>query len=396
MNLQKGKHEGFATLLAFMLIPLSGFSTDIYLPSFPAMAKSLSVSNGYIQLTLTCFLMSYGFGQFFIGSFLDSFGRYKPGLIALASLGISSLMIGLSHDIFFICAMRIIQGISTATVVVGKRAFFVDVYEGDKLKHYLSMFTIVWSCGPIVAPFLGGYLEKALGWQSNFYFLTFYSFALLLLELIFSSETLKTFKPFRPKPVMDVYKMMVTNLHFVLGVIILGLCYSVVMVFSMSGPFVIGHTFGFSSVTIGYSALILGLAWMFGGIIGKKLIHYPLTRKIVISNSLQVVLVAAMLLVSHYIQNLYVLMMFAFLIHINAGFIFNNYFTYCIALFPQNAGMASGLTGGLLYMVTSFLSYLAVSFGKVNYQIDIAWRYFIMIILLSLVLMVVLRFKEKI
>ena len=73
----KAKHQNIATLLAFALIPLSGFATDIYIPSLPTMAGDLHVSSIQVQLTLSLFLISYGVSQLFIGSVLDSFGRYK-------------------------------------------------------------------------------------------------------------------------------------------------------------------------------------------------------------------------------------------------------------------------------------------------------------------------------
>jgi len=48
-----------ATILAFALIPLSGFATDIYLPSLPTMAADLQVGNIQVQFTLSLFLISY-------------------------------------------------------------------------------------------------------------------------------------------------------------------------------------------------------------------------------------------------------------------------------------------------------------------------------------------------
>jgi DHA1 family bicyclomycin/chloramphenicol resistance-like MFS transporter len=77
----KESHKGFSTLLALALIPLSGFATDIYLPSLPAMAKDLNVSAGAIQLSLVFFMFSLGVSQIFIGSILDSFGRFKSVLL---------------------------------------------------------------------------------------------------------------------------------------------------------------------------------------------------------------------------------------------------------------------------------------------------------------------------
>ncbi|WP_430612811.1 MFS transporter [Flavobacterium sp. JP2137] len=384
-----------ATILAFMLIPLSGMVTDIYLPSFPAMARDLGLLEKNIQLTLSCFLLSYGIGQLFIGSLLDSIGRYKPSLIALIILVVSSLSIGVSRDLFVICFLRVIQGFSIAAIVVSKRAFFVDLYSGDRLKYYLSYFTIAWSCGPIVAPFLGGYLEKHFGWQSNFYFLALYALLMFVLELLYSGETLAAKKPFKGLEVLQVYQMMLKSGNFVLGILILGLSYSIVMVFSMAGPFIIEHSFHFTAVTIGYCALVLGLSWMIGGLIGKRAIHWNFKAKVIGFALFQLLLIALLLLVGQFYQNLWVLMFFAFAIHICSGFIFNVYFTRSMIAFPNNAGIAGGLLGGLIYVLTSVLSYVVSSTGSLQTQNDIAWRYLSISLLLLAVILIWIKIRKN-
>ena len=156
-------------MLAFVLMPLSGFATDIYLPSLPSMAGSMHVSNLQVQFTLSLFLISYGVAQLFIGSVLDSFGRYRLSLISLLIFALASLVIACTHSIYLVYGMRVVHGIAVSAIVVSKRAYFIDLYTGDRLKHYLSLYTIIWSTGPIMAPFIGDYLEQAFGWQSNFY-----------------------------------------------------------------------------------------------------------------------------------------------------------------------------------------------------------------------------------
>lgn len=189
----KEKNQGISTLLAFALIPLSGFATDIYIPSLPTMAGEMQVSDIQVQLTLSIFLISYGVAQLFIGSILDSFGRYKIGLYALLIFAAASIIIAVTHNIYLIYLMRIIHGLSVGAIVVAKRAYFVDLFSGDQLKHYLSLFSIIWSTGPIIAPFVGGYLQTAFGWESNFYFLAGFALVFALLEFVFSGETLKHF-----------------------------------------------------------------------------------------------------------------------------------------------------------------------------------------------------------
>ncbi|MDN5284857.1 MAG: putative arabinose efflux permease, family [Mucilaginibacter sp.] len=394
-KLQK-KHSGIATLLAFGLIPLSGFTTDVYLPSFPNMAEALHISSIQVQLTLSIYLISYGISQLFIGSILDSFGRYKIGLICLLILAASSLVIALVHDIFVIYLMRIIHGLAVGAIVVAKRAYFVDSFTGEKLKNCLSLFSIIWSTGPIVAPFVGGYLQSVFGWESNFYFLACFALAFAILEFIFSGETLKNLTSFNLRKIAVIYLSMVKTTSFTLGIVMLGLAYCMVMVYNMTGSFIIEHHLNYSPVVAGYSSLILGFAWMIGGFIGKATIERPFIKKIIFNLTLQFFFVIAMMISIDSMADLYTLIFFAFIIHICAGFTFNNYFAYCLGLFPKNAGIAGGLTGGMSYMVISLLSYGIVNNFPAKDERNLSYGYLILIIISIIVMLILYKNNQKV
>ncbi len=391
----KKEHQGIATFLAFALIPLSGFATDVYLPSLPGIAKSLQVSENQVQLTLSFFLISYGIGQLFVGSFLDSFGRFKIGFYSLLFFSASCLGVALFPNIYFIYAMRIVQGLTVSAVVVGKRAYFVDLFEGEKLKHYLSTFTIIWSTGPIIAPFIGSYLDKLFGWESNFYFLSAFALLFAICEIIFSGETLKKFTIFNLGKIANVYKDMLGTASFTLGLVMLGLAYSMVMIFNMTGPFIIQHHLKLSVVYAGYSSLLLGLAWMTGGFIGKMTINRPFFKRLSVNLFLQIIAVVIMIISFHFVANIYSLVGFAFLVHVAAGFTFNNYFTYCLSKFPKNAGISSGLTGGLTYVLVSFLSYAIIQVFPARDEGNLSYSYLILVLLSIIVMFVVIRLERK-
>lgn len=390
-NLQEN-HKGFSTLLALSLIPLSGFATDIYLPSLPAMAKDLHVSAGAVQLSLVFFMFSLGVSQIFIGSILDSFGRFKINIASLAVFSIASFVIALVPDIYVIYAMRIIQGIAIAFIVIAKRAYFVDLYSGEKLKSYISLFSIIWACAPIMAPFLGGYLEHSFGWRSNFYFLGGLSLIFLALELVYSGETLKFSHPFKLKSIAQTYSGMLKSHDFTFGVLILAMCYSVVLVYSLSSPFIIERVLGYSAITTGYSSLLSGLGVMAGGIISKSLIHKPLSKKVTIAVSTQVVLVVLMIATSSIASNIYTLVGYTLALNICGGFIYNNIYSYCLSRFSKNAGVASGLTGGGTYMLSSLFSYGFVNLYAVKSQLLLG---FANISLIAIVVIVFMLFNKQ-
>jgi MFS family permease len=389
------RQQQIATLLALALLPLSGFATDIYIPSMPAMGAALHVTSLQVQLTLSFFLISYGVAQLFVGSIVDSFGRYKLTLAALGLFILACLVSATTGNIYLLYAMRVVQGVTVAGIVVAKRAYFVDVYSGERLRSYLSIFTIIWSAGPIIAPFLGGYLQDFFGWEANFYFLAAFAAVLLVLEVLFSRETLRTPTEFRLRRLAAIYGEMISTLDFTLGIVLLGLAYSMVMVYNMSGPFIIEHQLQLSPVIAGYCSLLVGLAWMVGGFLSKATIKRPFYKKLLVNMGVQVGFTGLMLVSLGWLVNLYTLVSFAFLIHVCAGYTFNNYFTRSLSRFPQNAGISGGLTGGIVYILVSFLSYVLIEVFPAKDQRNLSYSYFVLALLSAALLFMLATYLRK-
>src|ERR1700761_9220880 len=266
MRTLKSSNQKISTLLAFSLIPISGLALDVYIPSLPAMAADLHASSSAIQISLSIFLIAYGIAQLLIGSLLDSFGRYAPNLIALAIFGIASFLIASSDSLAMIYTMRALQGVMTAVIIVSKRASFIDLYNGDQLKKYTSLFSIIWATAPIIAPFLGGYFQVHFGWRSNFIFLGVYALFIAALDLIFGGETVVQFLPFNLRAIRSAYGSMLKTADFTAGIFILGISYGILMVYNMASPFLIERLLHFSPTVSGDCALLSGLSMLSGGL----------------------------------------------------------------------------------------------------------------------------------
>ena len=372
MRIIKENHQGASTYLALALIPLGGLATDIYLPSLPAMTNYFQVPSSAIQLSLIVFMISCGVSQLFIGAILDSFGRYRISLIALGIFAFASFVIGTSPSILLIYVMRVLQGITVSLIIVGKRAYFVDIYTGDKLKQYTSMFSIIWATAPIVAPFIGGYLQNSFGWTSNFYFLGFLAIIFLLLELFYSGESLANYQPFNLSAISGVYRMMLRTSDFTFGLLLIGISYSLLVVYGMASPFIIERVFGYTPIVTGYSSLLSGASLMVGGIISKAMIKTDLVKKVTVGITVQLLIAILMLITSFYLTNILTLIGFTLFLHMLSGFVFNNVYSYCLGRFSKNAGTASGLTGGGVYIVSSMFSYGLISFLTIQNQLILA------------------------
>ena len=370
-----------ATYLAFALIPLSGFVLDIYIPSLPEMSSQLHTTPAAIQLTLSIYLITYGISQLLIGAFLDSVGRFLPSTIALFLFSLSSFYIANADSIKSIYLMRAFQGIMVATIVVSKRASFFDLYAGEKLKHYTSLFSVIWSAAPIIAPFLGGFLQVNYGWRSNFYFLGIFGIILMLLEILFSGESIVEKHPFKLKLIISDYTAMLRTRDFTTGIIILALAYSILMVYNMSSPFLVEKVMHYPANITGNAALFSGVAMMAGGLLSKYYIDKPFTTKIKITFGIQITGAILVMFINQWYNTMYTLLAYITILHIGTGFIFNTVFSYCLTRFATNGGKASGLSGGGYIIFTAAFSFGVIRSLPIDSQFWLGTSYLILVLI---------------
>ncbi|AXY74612.1 MFS transporter [Paraflavitalea soli] len=354
----KESRVGLNTIVALSLIPLSGFAMDVFIPSLPDMAVKLHATPAAIQLTLSLFIISYGVSQLIVGGIIDTYGRYWPSMLSMLLFSAASFMIAYTNNLQLIYTLRIVQGFTVAMIVVSKRALFVDLYSGEQLKKYTSLFSVIWAIAPIVAPFLGGFFQTTWGWASNFMFLGYFGLVFFVIELVTGGESMKARQPFSARDILSSYAHMIKAKDFTAGLVILGLAYAMILVYGMGSPFLIEQRLQYPPTVTGYCALFSGVSVFIGGSVSRMLIQRPFLKKLLMASGLQLATVAIMIPVTMHYHNLFTLLVYVFLLHSTGGFIFNNLMSYCLIRFPKYAGKASGLVGGGFAVVTFILSSL--------------------------------------
>jgi MFS transporter, DHA1 family, multidrug resistance protein len=156
------------TALLALLTALGPLSTDMYLPSLPAIGTALGSDTAGVQLTLSVFLIGFAAGQVIYGPLSDRFGRKPPLLAGLVLFVVASLLCAIAPGIGTLTAARFLQALGAAGPIVLARAIVRDLYEGPAAARELSRMGTIMGLVPAAAPVAGGFVQKYLGWQANF------------------------------------------------------------------------------------------------------------------------------------------------------------------------------------------------------------------------------------
>jgi DHA1 family bicyclomycin/chloramphenicol resistance-like MFS transporter len=113
------------------LVALGPLSTDLYLPSLPALARDFDIAPERAQLTLSSFLAGFAAAILFYGPLADRYGRRPVLLGGLAVYTVASAAMVFARDIDWLIALRFLQAVGSCAAAVVCRAMVRDVYGAE-------------------------------------------------------------------------------------------------------------------------------------------------------------------------------------------------------------------------------------------------------------------------
>jgi MFS transporter, DHA1 family, multidrug resistance protein len=138
-----GKERVALAFLLGMLAVLGPLVIDMYLPSFPYIAKDLVTTESMVQLSLTTCLLGLAFGQVLFGEISDAKGRMKPLIISIILFTFASVLCALAPNITWLMIGRFLQGFTAAGGVVISRAIVRDVFSGQELTKFYALLMVI-------------------------------------------------------------------------------------------------------------------------------------------------------------------------------------------------------------------------------------------------------------
>src|SRR3982751_111203 len=262
------------TLLLSMLTGLGPLSVDMYLASLPSIGRLLHAPTSQVQLTISAYLVGFAIAQVFYGPLSDRHGRRPVLIVALGIYLLATLACALSFSIETLITARFVQALGGSGASVLARAVVRDMYEGTRVGRELARMAAIMALAPLVAPLIGGVLQTAFGWRSNFVMLFLFDSAALTMVWFLLPETLRRRAP-EPVSVgstLRSYRRFLEDRSFVVYLGIATCCLSGLFAWISSAAFVLQDIYGLSALAFGVAFAVGSSGYMVGTSIAARFV----------------------------------------------------------------------------------------------------------------------------
>ena len=350
-------------LLLGSLTALGPLAIDMYLPSLPAIAKSLHATPGEVGVTLAAFFAGLGIGQLVCGPLSDRVGRRTPLISGVALFLVGALLCAAAPNIWLLVIARFLQALGGSAGQVVARASVRDRFSHQMAARVLSLLILVLGLAPIIAPIFGGYLLLVGDWRAIFIFQALVALAVLV-------ATVFGFRESRTQEMRDHARgeSPIATFGYLLG-------HPRVLGYTLAGAFNSGAFFSWISLSSYLLIEVYGVSpanfgWWFGanaaGFIGMSQVNAHLMRwhtpELVLARARLASLVSAAVLVIDAFSGFGGMLGVIIPLYVTLGsfgLVGPNTQAAAMNVDPARAGSISSLVGGSTFAIGATISAIA-------------------------------------
>jgi DHA1 family bicyclomycin/chloramphenicol resistance-like MFS transporter len=356
-----------------MLQPLS---TDLYLPTLPAIAVALSADVQSVQATLSVFIAAFGLWQLIAGPLSDRYGRAPVITAGAATYAAASLLCMLAPTIGVLLAGRALQAIGACSCLVGARGLVRDLYAPSQGARVLASAFTIMAFAPLIGPLLGAWLAELFGWRSAFAVVAAFGTVLVIACMLRLTETNR--QPNRAAlavgPMLRGYAEIARSPAFRAYAVTAAATYAGLFAFISGSSFVLMRVLGQSATGFAFSFAQMVTGYLVGTLVCRRWIpRHGMQRTIALGAVLQAGAGVAMALLAiagvHAPLAISLPMVVFGLSH---GIVQPPTQSGAIAPFPQRAGAAAALLGAVMMLVAAAVgAWIGASYNATVYPLTL-------------------------
>ncbi|MGB3428174.1 MAG: multidrug effflux MFS transporter [Burkholderiaceae bacterium] len=361
-------------LLTAGLSMLQPLSTDLYLPTLPAIAAHFDASVSTVQWTLSVFIAVFGAWQLVAGPLTDRFGRYPFITLGAAVYAVASVVCMAAPSIEVLVLGRALQALGACTCLVGARGVVRDLYTPSEGARMLASAATLMSLAPLLGPILGAQLAGAFSWRAAFAALAVFSATLAAYAGLKLKETNARRNPHAldPRAMLHTYRHVLRSPAFRAYTLAAASTYAGLFAFISGSSFVLMRTLGQSATAYAFSFSTMVAGYLVGTLFCRRLLPlHGMQRTIAAGALLQVCAGLAMAALAlggvHVAAAIAVPMFFYGLSH---GIVQPPAQSGAVAPFPGHAGAAAALLGfSMMLIATCVGAWMGASYNGTVYPL---------------------------
>ncbi|OQV00607.1 hypothetical protein CLAIMM_06084 [Cladophialophora immunda] len=163
-------------------------SGTLMAPGVKVIGRELGMNSETTQLTLSIFVVWYGFGPMLVAPMTELYGRRPVWLVTGLWFTVWNVICGFSHTKSLLIVGRLFAGLGASSSFAITNPILTDCFPPEKRGRSLGIATTMPLLGPAFGPIVGGFIVKA-SWRWLFWTLSIFTATLLILGLFLFPET---------------------------------------------------------------------------------------------------------------------------------------------------------------------------------------------------------------
>jgi DHA1 family bicyclomycin/chloramphenicol resistance-like MFS transporter len=346
-----------ALWLTAALLALQPLSTDLYLPTLPAIGAHFSVSVATVQWTLSVFIAAFAVAQLVAGPLSDRYGRYPVIVGGVLIHCAASVLCMAAPTIATLIAGRLLQAIGACACVVAVRAVVRDLYEPSAGARLLAAAGTIMGLAPLAGPIVGSQLQAAFGWRAAFAALALFSLALagVLLARLKETNRERDVRALAPRVLAAAWREVLRSPTFHAYTLANTMSYAGLFAFLAGSSFVLIRVLGLTPTAYGFGFAATVSGYMLGTVVCRRLMtRLSLAQALQAGAALQATAGLAMaLLAAAGVFDPLAIFVPQFFYVIAHGIVQPVAQAGAVARFPRTAGTAAAWMGFIIQMVAA-------------------------------------------
>ncbi len=237
-------------------------------------SRDLDISITATALSVTSYMLCFGFFTVFVGPLADRFGKTRIVNIAAFGTAVFSILSALSHNLVTLVILRAVNGAFGAGIFPVSLAYIGESSDGATQHQYLARFFGMMFLGGATATAIGGAIAHVGSWRMVYFI---YGFLELIVALFMLKGLQKTPGVIRQLNLRAIYGEAFRNRALIkttATIFLIG--FSVFGTFTYSGKYVQNIT-GYSILQVGLLLSFFGIGTVIGGRYASRL-RYSFNR----------------------------------------------------------------------------------------------------------------------